>query len=168
MVKCYNNLVIQMKPKILLLSSLFFIIDFITKLVVDFKLELMSSIKIINKFFYLTKVYNYGASWSFLSGYQFILIIITILMLVILYFYQKKFKENKRNMLAFSLLYGGIFGNLINRVFFGYVIDFLDFKIFSYDFPVFNFADICIVMGIFLIIIAIWKKEDEFEINRRR
>ena len=54
----------------------------------------------------------------------------------------------------------GIIGNLLNRLIYGYVIDFLDFKIFNYDFPVFNCADIAIVLGIFLIIIAIWKKED--------
>ena len=124
-------------------------------------MNLSHSITIINNFFYLTKVYNYGASWSVLSGYNIILIIITIIMLIILYFYQKKFRENKRNILAFGLLYGGILGNLLNRIVYGYVIDFLDFKIFNYDFPVFNFADTFIVFGLILLIIAIIKKEDE-------
>ena len=62
--------------------------------------------------------------------------------------------------MSFSFLYSGILGNLIDRVFRGYVIDFLDFNIFGYDYPVFNFADICIVFGIILMIIAIIKKED--------
>ena len=73
----------------------------------------------------------------------------------------------KRNTLLFGLLFGGIIGNLIDRIFYGYVIDFLDFTIFGYDFPVFNFADICIVSGIFLLIIAICKKEDINEVNYR-
>lgn len=150
-----------MKTKTLLISIFFFLLDLITKLIIDLKLELTLSIPIINNFFYLTKVYNYGASWSFLSGHQFLLIIITIIMLIILFFYQRKFKNNKRNILAFGLLYGGIFGNLVNRFLYEYVIDFLDFKIIGYDFPVFNIADICIVIGIFLLIIAIFKKEDE-------
>ncbi len=150
-----------MKKKILLISIIIFIIDLITKLIVDFKLELTKSIEVIKNFFYLTKVFNYGASWSFLSGHQIFLIIITIIMLIILFLYQRKFQENKKNILAFGLLYGGIFGNLINRLVYDYVIDFLDFKIFGYDFPVFNIADICIVLGIFLLMIAIIKKEDE-------
>ena len=124
-------------------------------------MPLDKSIILIPHFFNLTKVYNYGASWSFLSGYNILLIIITIIMLIILYNYQKKFKENIRNTIAFSLLYGGIWGNLLNRLVYGYVIDFLDFKIFGYDFPIFNFADIWIVLGILLLFIAILKKEDE-------
>ena len=124
-------------------------------------MPLDKSIILIPHFFNLTKVYNYGASWSFLSGYNILLIIITIIMLIILYNYQKRFKENIRNIIAFSLLYGGIWGNLLNRLVYGYVIDFLDFKIFGYDFPIFNFADIWIVLGILLLFIAILKKEDE-------
>ena len=65
------------------------------------------------------------------------------------------------------MLYAGIFGNFIDRLFHGYVIDFLDFKIFNYDFPIFNFADICIVVGTFLVIIAIFRGEDN-ENNSRR
>ncbi len=150
-----------MKKKIFIITVLFLILDIITKLLIDFNMNLSHSITIISSFFYLTKVYNYGASWSVLSGYNILLIIITIIMLIILYFYQKKFRENKRNILAFGLLYGGILGNLLNRIVYGYVIDFLDFKIFNYDFPVFNFADTFIVFGLILLIIAIIKKEDE-------
>lgn len=157
-----------MKMKVFLISLIFLAIDIITKLIANFYLELNTSIKIINNFFYLTKVYNYGASWSILSGKQIFLILLTLIMLVILFFYEKKFQHNKRNIFAFSMLYGGIIGNLLNRVIYGYVIDFLDFKIFGYDFPVFNFADIFIVLGIFFLIIAIWKKEDECVIKSRR
>lgn len=150
-----------MKKRILILAIIFFVIDILLKLLIDFNMPLDKSIILIPHFFNLTKVYNYGASWSFLSGYNILLIIITIIMLIILYNYQKRFKENIRNIIAFSLLYGGIWGNLLNRLVYGYVIDFLDFKIFGYDFPIFNFADIWIVLGILLLFIAILKKEDE-------
>ena len=150
-----------MKKRILILAIIFFVIDILLKLLIDFNMPLDKSIILIPHFFNLTKVYNYGASWSFLSGYNILLIIITIIMLIILYNYQKKFKENIRNTIAFSLLYGGIWGNLLNRLVYGYVIDFLDFKIFGYDFPIFNFADLWIVLGILLLFIAILKKEDE-------
>ena len=127
----------------------------------------METKSIIINFFSITKVYNNGASWNLFAGYRVILIIITLIMLALLIYYQNKFILNKRNILAFGLLYGGIIGNLIDRIIYGYVIDFLDFTIFGYDFPVFNFADIFIVSGIFLLIIAIYKKEDVNEISSR-
>ena len=71
------------------------------------------------------------------------------------------FKINKRNTLAFGMILGGILGNLSDRIFFGYVIDFLNFKIINYNFPVFNLADTFIVVGVILLIIAIIKGEDK-------
>ena len=56
------------------------------------------------------------------------------------------------------MLIGGILGNLIDRIFRGYVVDFLDFKIFGYDYPVFNFADIFITISIIFIIIDIIRR----------
>ncbi len=150
-----------MKKKIILIMLLIIIIDIIIKLLIDHNLELTKNIPIINNFFTLSKVYNTGASWSILAGQQILLIIITFILLGILWTYQKKFVMHNRNIVTFGLLYGGIIGNLIDRICNGYVIDYLDFQIFSYDFPVFNFADICIVLGVFLLIIAIYKKEDK-------
>lgn len=156
-----------MKKKIIIFSFIFFMLDMLSKFIIDNFLALNKSIIIINNFFKLTKVYNYGASFSILTGYQIILIILAIIILGILFVYQNKFKINMRNTLAFSLLYAGIIGNLINRIFLGYVIDFFDFKIFNYNYPVFNLADIFIVIGMFLIVYAIYKKEDENEISSR-
>ena len=153
-----------MKKKILLLSLIFLSIDIVSKLLIDEYFNLMETKIIIANFFALTKVYNNGASWNILAGYRYLIIIFTIIIFIALIFYQKKFKLNKRNILAFSLVYSGIIGNLIDRIFNGYVID---FTIFGYNYPVFNFADIWIVVGIFLIIIAILKKEDENEVNSK-
>lgn len=163
----YNLYVILMKKGNVILTIIFLFIDVISKLLIDKYLVLNISYKIINNFFYITKAYNEGASWSIMWGMRLLLIVITIVILIGIIFYQKKFKINKRNILAFSLLYAGIIGNLIDRIFYGHVIDFLDFKIFNYDYPVFNVADICIVLGICLIIIAIIKKEDENEVSSR-
>lgn len=149
-----------MRKKIIIYSIFLLIIDLMTKYLIDNFLNLMETKEIIANFFSITKVYNYGASWNILSGYRLLLIIITILILLALFYYETKFLVNKRNIVAFSLLYSGIIGNLINRIIHGYVIDFLDFNIFGYDYPVFNFADIFIVCGIFLLGVAIVKKED--------
>lgn len=156
-----------MKKKNIFLAIIFLLIDIISKLLTDKYVMLDKSYKIINNFFYITKVYNEGASWSIMWGMRLILIIISIVILACIIVYQKRFKDNIRNNIAFSLLYAGIIGNLLDRVINGYVIDFLDFKIFNYDYPVFNFADIFIVIGIFLLCISIIKKEDENEISSR-
>jgi len=156
-----------MKKKIICIGVVAVLLDIFTKAFINNSFNLMETKTIINNFFSITKVYNTGASWSILSGYRFVLVIIAILMLALLVYYQTKFILNKRNIMALGLLYGGIIGNLIDRIAYGYVIDFLDFNIFGYDFPVFNVADICIVLGIFLLIIAIYKKEDINEDSSR-
>lgn len=150
-----------MKKKIILIALFFLIVDIISKIVIDHSLELLESSIVIPNFFSITKIYNYGASWNILRGHRYLLIILTFITLGIIFYYQRKFKINKRNILAFGLLYGGILGNLLDRIIYGYVIDFFDFNLFGYNYPVFNFADICIVCGIFLLIFAIFKKEDE-------
>ena len=147
-----------MRKKIIIGSIIFLLIDIISKILIDNFLELNESFIIVKSFFNFTKVYNYGASWSILTGYQILLIILAIVVLIVLSYYQKRFKNNKRNILAFACLYAGIIGNLINRILFGYVIDFLDFNIFGYNYPVFNIADVLIVLGTLLLIIAIFKK----------
>ena len=157
-----------MKRKISLFTLIFLSIDIISKLIIDNFFNLDETKVIINNFFSLTKVYNNGASWNILAGYRIVLILITLIILVLLFLYQNKFKENKRNILAFSLLYGGIIGNLLDRIIYGYVIDFFDFNIFGYNYPVFNIADICIVFGIILLVIAILKKEDENGISSKK
>ena len=163
----YNKIVIFMKKKIIFIGVFLLFVDRITKLLIDNCFNLMETKTIIINFFKVTKVYNDGASWNILSGHRMVLILLAIIMLGILIYYQNKFKMNNRNIFAFSMLYSGITGNLIDRVIYGYVIDFLDFTIFNYDFPVFNFADICIVIGVILLIIAILKKEDINEVSSR-
>ena len=73
------------------------------------------------------------------------------------------FQTNRRNNIAFGLVVGGMTGNLMDRWLFGYVRDFFDFQIFHYNYPIFNIADIAIVIGIILLVIAILKGEDHRE-----
>lgn len=149
-----------MNKKIVIGSIIVFIVDLISKLLINSFLTLDKVINIIPGFFKLEKVYNTGISFGMLQGSQARIITISILIFIFLLHMQKSFTLNKRNIVAFSLLYGGILGNLFDRFIYHHVIDFLSFKFGSYDFPVFNIADSCICIGMVLLVIAIILKED--------
>ena len=152
-----------MNRKIFAISIIVFIIDQVSKNVLSAILTLNKDVEIVKDFFYITLTNNYGAAWSILENKTILIIIGTLIALVIIYKFMYSFKMNKRNIIAFGILTGGILGNLIDRIIHGYVIDFLNFKIFGYNFPVFNIADVAIVCGIFLLIYAIIKGEDKDE-----
>lgn len=157
-----------MNKKILTIATIALAIDQITKVASTILLEFNKSIQVIKDFFYLTLCHNEGAAWGIFSNTKIIILIGTIIALITIYHFIYCFKQNKRNTLAFGLLLGGLSGNLIDRLLFGYVRDFLDFYIFGYDYPVFNIADICIVFGVILLIIAVLKGEDTNEDNSNR
>ncbi len=145
---------------IIMISITILIIDQLTKSLACIYLPLNKSNVLINNFFSLTLTNNYGAAFGIFKNNIVFLVLVSLVILIVLYKYMHSFKRNKRNNIAFGLLLGGIFGNLIDRIIKGYVIDFLDFKIFNYDFPVFNFSDVAIFLGIVLLCYAIIKKED--------
>lgn len=157
-----------MNKKILTIATIILALDQISKIVVTSFLKLNESITVISKFFYITLCHNEGAAWGILSNHKYLIIIATIIAMIIIYHFIYCFKENKRNYIAFGLLIGGLAGNLIDRLMLGYVRDFFDFFIFNYDYPVFNIADIAIVVGVFLLIIAVLKGEDLSENNSKR
>ena len=149
-----------MKKKSLIIATIIVIIDQVLKIVIDNILSINESIQVIPDIFYITKVYNTGAAWSLFEGSGILLLIIAIVAFFLLLKYQNVFVEKKRNTLAFALIYGGLVGNLIDRVIYGYVIDYLHIYIFGFSFPVFNLADTAIVIGFLLVIIAIIKGEE--------
>lgn len=146
--------------KIIGLSSIFLVIDVVIKLLVKSSMFLNQSIRVIDNFFYITYVKNTGAAWSILSGKQYFLIIVSLLVIIflIIYLYKKK-TYSKFEFVGYGLLIAGAVGNLIDRVVYGYVIDYLNFYLFNYNFPVFNIADTCIVIGIMLLFISSWREE---------
>ena len=151
--------------KIISISALIVLFDQLIKLVVT-TLGLHNKLSIIPNFFYITYVRNDGAAWSILSGNRILLITIGIIAIVILYFLLIYKQElNNLKIIYYSILNGGIIGNLLDRIFRGYVIDYLDFKIFNYYFPVFNLADIMIVIGTFLVIIEVIRGDKNGEIK---
>ncbi len=149
-----------MNKKILIYSAIVLFLDQLSKGFISAFMKVGDNIKVISNFFYIRYLNNYGAAWSLFNNRNTFLIIVSIISLIIIYRFMFLFKKNKRNDLAFGLIIGGIVGNLIDRWLFGYVRDFLDFYIFNYDYPIFNIADMAVVIGVILLIIAIIKGED--------
>lgn len=148
--------------KVYIFALISLIIDQIVKILVSNYLILGQTIKIINNFFYLTYVQNKGAAFSILIGYRYILIIITFIFLYYLHKCIKKQKSfNKLEIISYGLLLGGIIGNLIDRIIYGYVIDYFDFMIFNYNFPIFNLADSFIVIGCIILVINTYLKGED-------
>lgn len=139
--------------KIGIISLIVIIIDRILKVLVTNNFVLNVRNKIIDGFFYITNCHNEGAAFSLFSGNVLFLIFITLIVLFLIYRTINKENINKIGILAYGLLLGGILGNLYDRIFYGYVIDYLDFVIFKFNFAIFNLADAAIVIGAILLIV---------------
>lgn len=136
------------------------------KYITSVGLKPVGNVEIINGFFNLTYVENRGAAFGMLEGGKWLFIILTIIICVVLAFYYAKIANENRLFIvrcAIVLICSGAIGNAIDRLVRGYVVDMLNFNIFGYDFPVFNFADICVCVGAFLLIVGIllFDREDK-------
>lgn len=120
------------------------------------------NVEIIKNFFYISKVENSGAAWGSFSGQMWLFYIVSVVALYFLYkLYRKSSQKDNYYQFALILMISGTIGNLIDRVLFGYVRDFLNFFIFTYDYPVFNVADMALVVGVGLVILYLIKHPDE-------
>lgn len=103
-------------------------------------------------------VRNFGAAWSMWLGQRWLLSIISLVALVIFGYYFKKLHHNWGYGLGFSLLIGGTLGNLLDRLFSGYVVDMFELNLI--DFPVFNIADCALTLGVIVILITMLKDDE--------
>ena len=128
-------------------------IDQLTKAVITEKLFMYGTHKVIDGFFNLVYVMNPGAAFGFLSRtpelfrYSFFIGITVLAMLLIIYYLVKSGNEKAIITLSLALIFGGAVGNLIDRIRFGAVVDFLDFYIGNWHWPAFNAADSAITVG---------------------
>lgn len=144
--------------KIIFFILLLILFDFISKIIITSNLELGQSINIINNFFKFQYIRNTGAAFGFMMNNTIILIIITIFMIIYLIREIKINYKNKFMIFSLSLIISGAIGNLIDRIFRGYVVDFISFSLYNYEFAIFNIADIYITFGVILLIICIFKE----------
>lgn len=143
------------------------LLDQIIKNALIFFMSFGKSITVIKGFFNITLIGNTGAAFSILSSNTILLIVISVVVLNVIYFgFIKGKKLTDFEQLSYGLLIGGIMGNLIDRVVHMQVIDYLDFTFFGYNFPVFNLADIAIVVSMILIVFQIIKG-DKHEVSSK-
>jgi len=146
-----------------IISLVILVLDQATKLYVDANFRLHETVPVIRDVFHLTYVRNKGAAFGILAEsavrIPFFIGVSIIAMLGILW-YIKRIRDNQRlALIALSMIFSGAFGNLIDRVRLGEVIDFLDVFWRSYHWPAFNVADSAITVGVTLLFIDMWAED---------
>ncbi len=141
-------------PKLAVIAGLIVLVDQVTKALILKGLPLYSSIPVIPGFFSITHVQNPGGAFGLLAGQpsglrSALFILVSVLALgLVFYFYKTTPKTHPVLALGFALIFGGAVGNLVDRIRFGKVVDFLDFHIGNLHWPAFNVADSTISVGI--------------------
>ena len=157
---------------ILFMAIITFVLDRVSKMgVLKFVFDLDfpdpakfgNSVPIIEDIFHLTYHGNTGMAFGMLAGNKALLIGLCAVILTLICFVIYKWKPKKWvEKIAFGMIIGGAIGNVVDRIMYGFVIDFLDFRLINY--PIFNLADCFVVVGAIMLCIYIVffdKKEDE-------
>lgn len=144
-----------------LIAALIYILDQASKYFIGRYLTAGESVPVVQGVFHLTLVNNTGAAFGMFRGYPYLFVVMAVVFAgVAVYFLKKKSSSlNTLEKVAISLLLGGTLGNLTDRLRFGFVVDFLDFRIW----PVFNVADSAITIGAAVLAFSII-----MEIRRKR
>lgn len=122
-------------------------LDQLTKFFISAKIQLNDTLPVIKGVFGLSLIHNRGAAFGIFKNQVYIFVITSIIAIILIYFGLKDNRHNKYYVVSLSLILAGALGNLIDRLRFGYVIDFLNF----YIWPVFNVADSAITVGAILL-----------------
>ena len=156
----------------LFITTILVIVDQLAKYVALIKLKPIHTTTFLNGFMDFTFVENRGAAFGILSGKIWFFIIVTIIIsILIIYSFFKLPKQKEYNFLKISLMLilSGALGNLIDRIFRGYVIDFFEFTFIEW--PVFNIADIYVVVGTLIfsyVVLFVIKEEPDFMNFRKK
>jgi signal peptidase II len=141
------------------IAFIVFILDQISKTIVLRIMEHGESIPVLKNIFHLTYLQNTGIAFGLLLKYRFFIIAVSIVTILLIISYKNKIISSKKlSNIFLGFILGGAVGNLVDRLRFGSVIDFLDFRIW----PVFNIADsfICIGVGGIIICILFFSKKE--------
>lgn len=141
-----------------LLTAALVVVDQLIKLWVTTHLAINQTITVIPGILGLTKLHNTGAAWSMLEGQQWFFIVITLVAIVVIAWLMKYYRGQRWAEVSFCLILAGTLGNFLDRLRLGYVVDM--FELLPVNFPVFNFADTLLTIGVVLLAIRILKEDD--------
>lgn len=132
------------------------VIDQFTKFLIRKNFQLNESLPIIKNIFHFTYVTNTGSAFGLFKNLNWFLMLFSIAVIIAIFYYLRKKIDEKEKFLqlAIGLLLGGTIGNMIDRILYGAVTDFLDFRVW----PVFNVADSAVTISIVMLIVLLWKK----------
>ncbi len=156
--------------KYLYFSIVIVFLDQISKFIITKKFRSdvpYSFVNVIKNFFDIRYVKNYGITWGLFSDYKtltvrLIITVFSLLALALLTIYFLRTKNLKKlELFALSMIIGGALGNILDRLFRGFVVDFLDFYIKNNHWPVFNIADTFISIGVFFLFLTLLVKDKE-------
>lgn len=151
--------------RIILVAGLVYLADQLTKLLVVRTLPFGEQYVVVEGFFRFVHWGNTGAAWSMFYGNNALLALISVLSLVVLWISRQHFDAGRLlGQVGLGLVFGGILGNLTDRLVWKHVVDFLRFDIYrrgygEIGFPAFNVADTAICTGVGLLLLAAWQNE---------
>lgn len=146
-----------------IITAIIMVLDQATKLYVDANFRLHETVPVVRGFFHLTYVRNKGAAFGILADnavrIPFFITVSIIAMIGILWYVRRIRDDQKLTLFSLSLIFSGAFGNLVDRIRLGEVIDFLDVFWQRHHWPAFNVADSAITVGVVLLFIDMWREE---------
>ncbi|MBF0387091.1 MAG: signal peptidase II [Candidatus Omnitrophica bacterium] len=156
MKRSFSDIIICLTTVALVVS-----VDRLTKAFFSAVLHPGESIPVIRNIFHFSLVHNTGIAFGLFKDNNFVFFVIPVIAIGLLvynvYYYHKVGELDRLYIAAFSLILGGAIGNLIDRMLLGYVVDFLDFRVW----PVFNAADSAITIGAFLVLLKCFPRPKE-------
>ncbi|MFO7315469.1 MAG: signal peptidase II [Bacilli bacterium] len=138
------------------------IMDQLTKWFIVKNMEVGDRIAIWDPWLGILSHRNRGAAWGMLQGQMWIFYLVTLIVVIaVIYYFHKEGKNKPLLGISLMILLGGAIGNFIDRVFRGEVVDFIDvfIPIINYDFPIFNVADAALTISVIMLIIALFKED---------
>lgn len=152
-----------MNLKILLTSALVILVDQITKVLVKEFLTLREPVRIIGDFLRFTYVENPGIAFGVRIGARSIFTLLSVAIVVVIFIYLFRAKRDRASVrFTLALVLGGAVGNLIDRIAYGRVVDFIDIGVKNLRWPVFNVADMAVTIGmIILLTLILFEKEQK-------
>ena len=135
--------------------------DQLTKIIIRRTVAISGPIKVIEGWFNITYAKNTGMAFGMLRGWNPVFIIVVFVAIGFIFVYYRQFKASGWMRISLGLLLGGALGNLIDRIIFGYVTDFLQFRWWFVHlrwWPSFNIADACVVAGAIMVILGMFER----------